>query len=111
MNYKNLIVWQKSMDLVIEIYDLLNQFPKFEEYALKDQIRRCVVSIPSNLAEGSSRDKKEFRYYVKIALGSLYELNTQLEIAYRLNYINEIPKNIFLIEKMLKSLLRSLRDE
>jgi len=108
MNYKNLIVWQKSMDLVIEIYDLLNQFPKIEEYALKDQIRRSAVSIPSNLAEGSSREKKEFKHYVKISLGSLYELNTQLEIAYRLGYIKKLPENIFQIEKMLKALLKSL---
>jgi len=97
------------MDLVIEIYELLKSFPKFEEYALKDQIRRCVVSIPSNLAEGSSREKKEFRYYVKISLGSLYELSTQLEIAKRLGYITFIPKEIFEIEKMLKSLLKSLQ--
>ena len=108
MNYKKLIVWQKSMDLVIEIYDLLNQFPKIEEYALKDQIRRSAVSIPSNLAEGSSREKKEFKHYVKISLGSLYELNTQLEIAYRLKYIDKLPESIFQIERMLKSLLKSL---
>jgi len=109
MNYKNLMVWQKSMDLVIEIYDLLNQFPKVEEYALKDQIRRCVVSIPSNLAEGSSREKKEFKHFIKISLGSLYELYTQLEIARRLDYINDIPVKIIEIEKMLKSLLKSLQ--
>jgi four helix bundle protein len=108
MNYKKLIVWQKSMDLVIEIYDLLNQFPKIEEYALKDQIRRSAVSIPSNLVEGSSREKKEFKHYVKISLGSLYELNTQLEIAYRLKYIDKLPESIFQIERMLKSLLKSL---
>ena len=109
MNYRNLIVWQKSMDLVIEIYELLNYFPKYEEYALKDQIRRCVVSIPSNLAEGSSRDKKEFRYYIKISLGSLYELSTQLEIAKRLGYIQQLPSKIIEIDKMLKSLLKSLK--
>ena len=109
MNYMNLIVWQKSMDLVIEIYKLLEKFPKYEEYALKDQIRRCVVSIPSNLAEGSSRDKKEFRYYIKISLGSLYELSTQLEIAKRLGYIQQLPFKIIEIDKMLKSLLKSLQ--
>ena len=109
MNYKNLIVWQKSMDLVIEIYELLTKFPKYEEYALKDQIRRCAVSIPSNLAEGSSREKKEFRYYIKISLGSLYELSTQLEIAKRLNYIDNLPPLIIEIDKMLKSLLKSLK--
>ena len=109
MNYKNLIVWQKSMDLVIEVYKLLENFPKNEEYALKDQIRRSVISIPSNLAEGSSRDKKEFRHYLKISLGSLYELNTQLEIAKRLKYIKNYPNTIVEIEKMLKSLLKSLQ--
>ena len=109
MNYRNLIVWQKSMDLVIEIYELLTKFPKYEEYALKDQIKRCAVSIPSNLAEGSSREKKEFRYYIKISLGSLYELSTQLEIAKRLNYIDNLPPLIIEIDKMLKSLLKSLK--
>jgi len=108
VNYKKLIVWQKSMDLVIDVYELLKAFPTFEEYGLKSQIRRCVVSIPSNLAEGSSRDKKEFKHYVKISLGSLYELSTQLEIAYRLNYINSFPNLVFEIEKMLKALLKSL---
>ena len=59
--YKDLKVWEKSMDLVIKIYKILEKFPNFEKYALSDQIRRCVISIPSNIAEGSARNsKKEF---------------------------------------------------
>ena len=111
--YKDLKVWEKSMDMVIEIYKILENFPNFEKFALADQIRRCAISIPSNIAEGSARNsKKEFIQFLHISLGSLYELQTQLEIALRLNYINknsEIYNVIFEIEKMLNSLIFSMK--
>jgi len=87
-DFKNLRVWQEAMDLVPFTYALVNKFPRVENYALSDQLRRCVVSIPSNIAEGQGRDsKKEFKNFISIARGSLCELETQFLIAERLGYI------------------------
>ena len=87
-NYENLVVWQKAVDLVIEVYRLSKQFPTEERYSLTDQLRRAIVSIPSNIAEGGSRNtKKEFVQFLYVARGSKSEVETQLEIACRLGYI------------------------
>lgn len=73
-NFKELVVWQKSIDLSVKIYEIANGFPKEEIYGLSSQIRRCVVSIPSNIAEGAGRNsKKEFSHFLSIALGSSFE--------------------------------------
>ena len=89
-NYKKLIVWQKSMLLVKETYKLLRFMPKYENYSLSDQMRRSVVSIPSNIAEGAGRNSsKEFAHFLSIARGSRYELETQLLICIELNYLSE----------------------
>lgn len=100
------------MNLVTDIYKLTNSFPKEELYGLTSQIRRSSISIPSNIAEGSSRKgTKEFIQYLWIANGSLSELETQLEISQRLNYIknfDEITEKIKHIRKMLLGLMRSL---
>jgi four helix bundle protein len=86
-SHKDLKVWQESMDLVIQIYKLVENFPKHEVYGLSSQIRRAAVSIPSNIAEGAGRSgEKEFIRFLYIALGSLSEVETQLEISQRLNY-------------------------
>ena len=86
-SHKDLKVWQESMDLVIQIYKLVENFPKHEIYGLSSQIRRAAVSIPSNIAEGAGRSgEKEFIRFLYIALGSLSEVETQLEISQRLNY-------------------------
>ena len=88
-SYKELIVWQKAVDLVIETYKLCRILPKEETYGLSDQMRRAAVSIPSNIAEGQARkNKKEFIHFLYIAKGSLAELLTQLEICIRLGYIS-----------------------
>ncbi|MBO5720510.1 MAG: four helix bundle protein [Bacteroidales bacterium] len=80
-NYKNLLVWQKAMDLVVEIYKISKLLPKEEKYGISDQIRRSAVSVPSNIAEGQSRNSiKEFIQFLSIARGSLAELETQLLI-------------------------------
>ncbi len=81
MIYKNLIVWQKSMALTKLIYDLTDKFPKHEQYNLASQMRRSAVSIPSNIAEGSRRTRKESRHFYLIAYGSGSELETQIQIA------------------------------
>ena len=111
--YKELIVWQKAMDMTIFVYKIIETFPKKEMYALSDQIRRCSVSVPSNIAEGSARNsKKEFVQFLHIALGSLYELQTQLEIAYRVGYCSyerELENKIHEIEKMLNALITSIK--
>lgn len=84
--YKDLIVWQKSIELVKEIYLLTEDFPKEEIYGLTSQIRRCAVSIPSNIAEGKMRTtNKEFSHFLSIAYGSGAELETQLILAKLLN--------------------------
>ena|SRR3989338_4625218 len=86
-SYKDLIVWQKAMELVVEIYKLTESFPKEELYGLTSQIRRSVISIPSNIAEGSRRvSRKDFRNFLMIAYGSGAELETQIEIAKKLAF-------------------------
>lgn len=83
--YKDLIVWQKSIELVAEVYRLTDKFPREELYSLTSQVRRSAVSIPSNIAEGKLRgSQKEFKQFLLIAFGSGGELETQLEIARRL---------------------------
>ena len=113
-DYKQLLVWQKSMDLTVEIYSLVKYLPKEETYALSDQMRRSVVSIPSNIAEGRGRlYRKEFLQYLSISRGSLYEIETQLGVCERLNYIDKTKtdraKNLITeIGKMLNALVKSL---
>ena len=83
-NFKKLIVWQKAMDLVDEVYALQRGFPKSEVFGLGDQLRRAVVSIPSNIAEGNGRTSlKELVHFLSIARGSVYEVVTQLIVAKR----------------------------
>lgn len=84
-SYRDLLVWQRAMLLVEETYRLTNNFPSNEEFGLKSQMRRAAVSVPSNIAEGQSRNyAKEFLQFLHIAMGSLSELETQLELAVRL---------------------------
>ena len=112
-DYKDLNVWQMSIDFVESIYKIVKLFPREETYALSDQIRRAVVSIPSNIAEGASRNSnKEFVQFLYIALGSASEVETQLIIAQRLKYVNSIEKEIdelTKIRKMLNSLITSIK--
>ena len=89
--YRELIVWQKAMDLVVIIYQFTAKFPKSEIYGLTSQMRRSAVSIPSNIAEGSKRrTKADFRNFLTIALGSTAELETQLLIANKLKFGDDI---------------------
>ena len=89
-NFRDLRVWQAGMDLVEQVYRLTQDFPQAEIYGLTSQLRRCAVSIPSNIAEGHTRESnKEYLYHLSIAQGSLAELQTQLEIACRLGYASD----------------------
>lgn len=113
-DFKDLIVWQKAMELVTEVYCLVKKLPKEELFSLSDQIRRAVISIPSNIAEGHGRNStKEFIQFLAIAKGSKAELETQLLICVKINYLNnsDIETAINLIKevgKMLNALQKSL---
>ncbi len=112
-SYKDLDVWNKSLDLCINIYKITESFPKEDLYGLTSQIRRASVSIPSNVSEGSKRGKKEFLHFLKISHGSGAETETQLIIAYRLGYITKIDfektsNELEDIMKMLSAFIKKL---
>jgi four helix bundle protein len=87
--HKRLLAWQKSMDLVVMIYELTKSFPREETYGLASQIRRASVAVPSNISEGAAgRSITQFKNFLSIAIGSLNEVSTQLEIAYRVGYLD-----------------------
>src|SRR6202789_4282603 len=89
-HYRDLIAWQKAMSLVNAVYDATEAFPKREVYSLTDQIRRAAVSIPSNIAEGQAHyGNREFVHYLRHSRGSLAELETQILIAQRRNYVSD----------------------
>lgn len=105
--YKELVVWQKAMDLVINIYAITEKFPKSEIYSLTSQMRRCAVSIPSNIAEGRRRQTKaDYRHFLIIAYGSGAELETQIEIAKRLKFI--IDEESTIIDCLLLEIMKML---
>jgi four helix bundle protein len=114
--FRDLVVWQKSMQLAVEVYELTKEFPREEVYGLTSQMRRSAVSIPSNIAEGQGRaNPAKFRQFISIARGSDCELQTQLELALALKFGN--PATIYLaqqlsdeVRKMLYGLLSSLKQ-
>lgn len=108
-SYKDLIVWQKAIDLVVAVYAFTRDFPKEELYGLVSQMRRCAVSIPSNIAEGRTRgSRKDFRQFLIIAFASGAELETQLIISKKLEYgnIDEYVKIDNLLAEVMKMLNR-----
>jgi len=113
-SYKDLIAWQKSMDLVTAIYSATAGFPKEEQFGLTSQVRRAAVSIPSNIAEGQGRlSEKEFRYFLGQSRGSLMEVETQLQIAQNLGYLESAKTNALLkacaeVGRILNGLLASI---
>lgn len=113
--FRDLLVWQKSMTFVTEIYKVSKPFPKEETFGLTSQIRRSAISIPSNISEGYGREGvKEYLRFLNVAMASLFELQTQLEIAFNLEYIHkkrfddlyELSREI---ERMLSSFIRSIK--
>ena len=105
--YKELKFWQFSRMFCVEIYNLTNSFPKDEKFGLVSQLRRAAVSIPSNIAEGASRKSdKDFSRFVEIALGSCYEIETQLLISNDLNYLSN--QNLTQIIKMMSKFKTTL---
>lgn len=113
-NLSNILVWKKSMELVTEVYQASAKFPNDEKFGLTSQIRRCSVSIPSNIAEGAGRNSsKEFNQFLGIASGSAFEMQTQLIIASNLGYCSDIEKKklndkTIEIQKMIYSFQNTL---
>jgi len=113
--YKKLDVWNLSVDLAVDIYQVVSSFPKSETYGLVDQIKRCSVSIASNIAEGSGRaTKKDYAHFLSISNGSACELETQLIIAKRVGFLqgeklDELSATILRISKMLTKLRQALQ--
>jgi four helix bundle protein len=111
--HKDLAIWQEGIGLVEKIYHLASNFPKEELYGLSSQIKRCAVSIPSNIAEGAARNlRNEYVRFLHISLGSLSELETQCEIAIRLKFIidREILKDIELLRKKMLNFIKYIKQ-
>ena len=104
-NYKNLKIWLLGIEIAKDISDILVLFPKHEQYDLSSQMNKSSISIPSNIAEGSSRTDKSFSHFIDISLGSSFELATQLIIARHKNYIDDITHQT--IENKLEEFQRT----
>jgi len=115
-NFRDLLIWQKAIALVTKLYKSTQAFPKEEVFGLTSQIRRCSVSIPSNIAEGYGRNSNtEFLRFLNISLGSLFELQTQLEIACNIEYLDKETFNTIYndtrgLEIMLVSFSKKIKD-
>ncbi len=115
-NYQDLTTWQEAMSVVESIYKLTKQFPKEEQFCLVTQLRRAAISVPSNIAEGQGRRaKKEFSYFLKIAHGSVREIETQLIIARRLQYLDEtatpdVMEQAARVGRLITGLINSMDD-
>jgi four helix bundle protein len=106
-NYRELVVWQEGIKLAKAVYKLTEKFPRHEIYALADQIRRAVVSVPSNIAEGQARKAPgDFRRFLHIALGSLAEVDTQLVLAHEFGYLSK--EDIVVLDEQIQGLRRKL---
>jgi four helix bundle protein len=115
-DFRKLDVWHNSMDIVQYTYKLLSQFPDKERFGLISQMSRCAVSIPSNIAEGCSRSSQvEFLRFLEIALGSAFELETQLIISFKLGYIPDVEydnlvEKLNLLQKRINALRQSVKN-
>jgi four helix bundle protein len=113
-NYRDLIVWQKAITFVSDLYKTTDSFPAKEMYGITNQLRRASVSIPSNIAEGYGRNSiAEYKRFCQISLGSLYEVQTLLEVSFNLSFLSEVQfakafADTREIERMLTSLIRKL---
>jgi four helix bundle protein len=114
--FRDLLIWQKAMALVTNCYTISTDFPKDEQFGLTSQIRRCSISIPSNISEGFGRGtNKDYYRFLTISLGSLFEFQTQIEIAYNLKYIslekfNKLYEDSRELERMLTSFMNKIKD-
>lgn len=115
-NFRNYDIWINGMNIADNVYSLTDSFPKYETYGLADQLRRAAVSIPSNIAEGCSRTSEaEFAHYLEFSIGSCFEVETQLELAKRRDYISEEQFNGLLAmlqteEKQINQFISKLKN-
>jgi four helix bundle protein len=116
-SYKNLEAYKASKELVMSVYGALKKFPKEEQYALCDQLRRAVISVPSNIAEGSGRtSSKDQAHFYEMAFGSLMEVDCQMDIAYDLGYVtqedmNNINEQVSRVAALLSGMRRKILGE
>jgi four helix bundle protein len=116
-NYRELKIWQRSMDFVVKIYEVSAGFPKEERYGLTSQLRSCSVSIPSNISEGARRGtNKQFKRFLEFSMGSANEAQTQIELACRVKYIerdlaDSLIDEALQIYKMILAFYNSLKDD
>jgi four helix bundle protein len=113
-NFRQLNIWKDARVIVKDVYLLTAKFPVDERFGLISQINRCSISVPSNIAEGSARGtNKDFAHFLKMSLGSLYELETQLLLAADLNMISEsdeIFERIIILQKMVVNFIKTLKE-
>ena len=116
-NFRELKIWQRSMDLAEIVYKLTASFPRDEKYGMISQLQRCAVSIPSNISEGAGRaTNKQFKYFLEMSRGSCNELQTQLELSFRFSYmekevLDKTAAEALQIFKMILSFYKSLKDD
>jgi len=93
-DFRKLVVWNRSMDLAERVFRLTTSFPAQEKFSLVVQLRRCAVSIPSNISEGAGRNtNRQFRQFLEVSMGSCNELQTQIELAFRFGYVDDITRS------------------
>ena len=115
-DFRKYVIWQKAIELTDRVYSFTDSFPKSEVYALSNQLQRATVSIASNIAEGSSRSsEKDFAHFLEIAIGSAFEVETQLTIALRRSYISqedyeEVILIIGYLEKQINTFIQKLKN-
>ena len=115
-NYRDLEVWQRAVAASVQVYMITDEFPQAEQYGLTGQMRRCAVSIASNIAEGHSRSSKDFARFLSIARGSVSELETQLEIACRIGLLpagshTDVLEELGIIGRQLNTLIGRIREQ
>ena len=115
-NYKKLQIWKDAMDLAQAVYEITEEMPNLEKYGLISQMTRAAVSAPSNIAEGSARFDKDFAHFLSIAIGSLFELSTQIILSERIGYISQnqslsLQEKADKLQMMISGFVRHLEDE
>ena len=116
-NYRELKIWQRSMEFVVRIYEISAGFPKEERYGLTSQLRNCIVSVPSNISEGAGRGtNKQFKRFLEFTMGSINEAQTHIELAFRVNYLSKeiydaVIDEALQIYKMILAFYNSLKEE
>jgi four helix bundle protein len=116
-NFRELKIWQRSMTLAEDVYKATSTFPKEEIYGLSSQLKRCAVSVPSNISEGAGRaTNKQFKHFLEFSMGSCNEIQTQIDLANRFNYVSkelndQIVNEALQVYKMILAFYNSLKED